>query len=113
MSTKRLPQLQWKFPLLPTLLALGADSGLTEYHTGRTKMLCPFHDERRASATVNWDKQAFHCFACGVRGDAVDLWQTQGGLSRAAARTEAETVSGGRDQSVHGTAGVRGVTLFD
>lgn len=105
------PRQQWKFPILPSLVSLGADTSLREYRSGRTKILCPFHSERNPSATIDWDKQRFRCFACGVAGDAVDLWQTEGGLTRAAARDRAEEISGGRDLAVSGPTG-NALSLF-
>ena len=36
-------------------------------HTG----LCPFHNEKTPSFTVNEDKGFFHCFGCGAHGDAI------------------------------------------
>lgn len=36
-------------------------------HTG----LCPFHNEKTPSFTVNDDKGFFHCFGCGAHGDAI------------------------------------------
>lgn len=107
------PRQQWKFPILPTLLSLGVDPSLTEYRSARTKVLCPFHADTRPSAVVDWAKQRFRCFACDVSGDAVDLWQSQEGLTREAARTRAEEISGGRDFAVSGTPGVRELSLFD
>jgi DNA primase len=32
---------------------------------------CPFHKEKTPSFTVNTAKQFFHCFGCGVSGDAI------------------------------------------
>ncbi len=36
-------------------------------HTG----LCPFHNEKTPSFTVNDDKGFFHCFGCGAHGDVI------------------------------------------
>jgi DNA primase len=36
---------------------------------------CPFHDEKTASFCVNGNKQAFHCFGCGVSGDVIEYVQ--------------------------------------
>ncbi len=35
------------------------------------KGLCPFHDEKTPSFTVNKASRHFHCFGCGAHGDAV------------------------------------------
>jgi DNA primase len=37
---------------------------------GRFKGLCPFHEERTPSFSVNADDGFYHCFGCGVGGDA-------------------------------------------
>ena len=33
--------------------------------------LCPFHNEKTPSFTVNDRKGFFHCFGCGAHGDAI------------------------------------------
>ena len=33
------------------------------------KALCPFHNEKTPSFTINQDKNSFNCFGCGVSGD--------------------------------------------
>ena len=37
--------------------------------------LCPFHDERTPSFSVDADKGVYHCFGCGVGGDAIGFVQ--------------------------------------
>jgi DNA primase len=39
------------------------------------KGLCPFHREKTPSFSVNAAKQIFHCFGCGVGGDAIAFVQ--------------------------------------
>lgn len=42
---------------------------------------CPFHKEKTPSFYVNDDKQFYHCFGCGVHGDAVEFVMQQDNLS--------------------------------
>lgn len=37
--------------------------------------LCPFHDDHHPSLTVDKNKQAFACYACGERGDVIAFVQ--------------------------------------
>jgi len=45
-------------------------------HTG----LCPFHDERTPSFSVNAENRLYHCFGCGASGDAIRFVETAEGL---------------------------------
>jgi DNA primase len=50
--------------------------------TGKNHLgLCPFHAEKTPSFNVNPGKQIFHCFGCGVGGDAFKFLELQEGLS--------------------------------
>src|SRR5437667_6196269 len=56
------------------------------------KGLCPFHAEKTPSFTVNPSKGIFHCFGCGVGGDAFGFLMRQDRLSfPEAVRTLAKT----------------------
>ena len=46
-------------------------------HTG----LCPFHNEKTPSFTVNDDKGFYHCFGCGAHGDVIRFAMETEGLS--------------------------------
>ena len=50
---------------------IGADTPAVG--NGWRKMKCPFHHDSHASAAVNYDKNAFVCHGCGVKGDTYSL----------------------------------------
>jgi DNA primase len=47
--------------------------------------LCPFHNEKSPSFTVNDDKAFYHCFGCGAHGDLIGFVMETEGLSFAEA----------------------------
>ncbi|HWJ71420.1 MAG TPA: DNA primase [Sphingobium sp.] len=44
------------------------------------KACCPFHHEKTPSFTINDEKGFYHCFGCGVHGDAIRWMTDQRGL---------------------------------
>ena len=46
-------------------------------HTG----LCPFHNEKTPSFTVNEAKGFYHCFGCGAHGDIIKFEMDANGLT--------------------------------
>jgi DNA primase len=47
---------------------------------GRYTGLCPFHDEKTPSFSVSPDRGTYHCFGCGVGGDAISFVRETEGL---------------------------------
>ncbi len=47
-----------------------------EYHA-----LCPFHNEKSPSFTINDEKAFYHCFGCGAHGDVINFIKEYEGLS--------------------------------
>ena len=58
---------------------VGAKTDLRRVGT-RFTGLCPFHDERTPSFSVNAEHKLFHCFGCGASGDAIGFVQETEGL---------------------------------
>jgi DNA primase len=44
------------------------------------KGLCPFHGEKTPSFTVSPSKQFYHCFGCGVHGNAIGFMMAYAGM---------------------------------
>jgi DNA primase len=58
---------------------VGARSDLRRVGT-RWTGLCPFHDERTPSFSVNVENKLYHCFGCGESGDAIKFVEMTEGL---------------------------------
>lgn len=59
-----------------SLSALISETHMLQRAGREWKGLCPFHDEKTASFTVNDEKGFYHCFGCGAHGDAIK-WLTE------------------------------------
>ncbi|MEU3351275.1 CHC2 zinc finger domain-containing protein [Streptomyces sp. NPDC037389] len=67
---------------------------------GWTKCLCPFHDERTPSASINFEKNRVHCFACDLSLDSIDVIQKEEGVKFIEATRLAESRFGGSSQAL-------------
>jgi len=47
---------------------------------GRYTGLCPFHQEKTPSFSVSPDRGTYHCFGCGVGGDAISFVRESEGV---------------------------------
>ena len=77
----------------------------------RMKGLCPFHQEKTPSFTVDSSRQLWHCFGCSQGGDAIDFLMKQETLSfteaveRLAHRAGVELRYEGRSAGERGSMG--------
>ena len=58
---------------------VGARTDLRRVGT-RFTGLCPFHEERMPSFSVNAEHKLYHCFGCGASGDSIGFVQETEGL---------------------------------
>lgn len=58
---------------------IGRRTTLTK-RAGRLVGLCPFHNEKTPSFHVRDDEGYYHCFGCGVSGDAISFLREKEGL---------------------------------
>ena len=66
------------------------------------KGCCPFHGEKLPSFYVYDD--AFHCFGCGARGDAISfVMQSEGGRFLRSRRAARGTCGDGRAEALNAT----------
>ncbi|MEQ8822648.1 MAG: DNA primase [Sumerlaeia bacterium] len=88
--------------------------------TGQSlKGLCPFHEEKTPSFYVTPARGTFHCFGCGVGGDAISFLEQHEGLDFLEALERLATDAGlsmperscGRDEADHAKAEKREALL--
>lgn len=80
-------------PIVPVLEAHGAVGLAAE--GGEHNVKCPFHNDRRASATYNPDKGLFCCHACEIAGDAIAVVMKVEGVEFAEAVERIQAIAGG------------------
>ena len=85
---------------------IGADAPAVG--SGWRKMKCCFHIDSHASAAVNYDKGAFVCHGCGVKGDVYSLIMYKEGGDFIEAIKFAETVLTTGNTTVRGKDRGRG-----
>jgi DNA primase len=64
---------------------VGARTDLRRAGPGRYMGLCPFHEERTPSFSVDADKKVYHCFGCGASGDVFTFVRETEGVDFGAA----------------------------
>jgi DNA primase len=70
---------------VPIEKGIGEIHPLTRVSDTMYKALCPFHEEKTPSFTVNPEKGMFYCFGCHVGGDLITFYQQYFTLSAAEA----------------------------
>jgi len=64
------------------ILELAREQGLELKAKGSDYFgLCPFHEDRDASLSISPQKGLYHCFGCGAKGNAIQLWSQLRGVS--------------------------------
>jgi DNA primase len=64
---------------------VGARTDLRRAGPARYMGLCPFHEERTPSFSVDADKKVYHCFGCGASGDVFTFVRETEGVEFAGA----------------------------
>jgi hypothetical protein len=73
------------------------------------KCLCPLHEERTPSFSVDSEKNLFYCFGCGVGGSVIDLHAALRGCDVGQAMVELaiNCAGGGKVAAIPGAARFR------
>lgn len=66
-------------PIVEIIQGYGIE--LKEEKKGELMAICPFHQEKTPSFSVNPSKSVFYCFGCGVSGSVIDFVMKKDGLS--------------------------------
>jgi len=72
---------------------------------GYISMRCVLHEDTHSSATVNIDKQRYHCFVCQFDGDVYDVVSNKEEIGFKDAVTRAEAIANGNRREVRRSTG--------
>ena len=80
-----------------SLQRLAEECGIELKRRGKDLVgLCPFHDDKNPSLSINPEMNVFHCFGCGAKGSVIDwVMKTEG----VALRKAVELLRSGADLS--------------
>lgn len=56
-------------------------TGKEKLNNREIQVLCPFHNDKNASMSINTESGLYHCFACGSSGSAVGFYMKYNNLS--------------------------------
>ena len=70
--------------------------------SGAGSVKCPFHDDTHASAGIDFNRNLFNCFTCGVGGNSLQIIAQREGVSIHEARSLSESITGESNGSVSG-----------
>ena len=75
---------------------------------GQFKALCPFHEDSNPSLKVNTEKNIFHCFACGAKGNVLEFVMEMDGIEIREAAAKVADICGLEHPSPSGQAKAAG-----
>ena len=56
-------------------------TGKEKLNNREIQVLCPFHNDKKASMSINTESGLYHCFACGSSGSAVGFYMKYNNLT--------------------------------
>src|ERR1019366_1715103 len=80
---------------LPSIGLVISHYGADVYRTsGQGPIKCPFHDDKHASAGIDFSNNLFNCFTCGVKGNSLQIIAQREGVNIGKAALIAEGITG-------------------
>jgi DNA primase len=86
-------------------LVLDHYGAIVPTRSGYISIRCVLHNDTQASATVNIDKQRYHCFVCQFDGDVYDVVANKEGLGFKDAIARAVAITNGNRTQVRKSNG--------